>query len=60
MDARDELHCLVDQLSEGDVAEALEYLRWLVSEQPLTEDEWEDAMQRAQTMTQRAPDSPED
>ena len=40
MAVRDELHHLVDQLPDGDAAEALDYVRWLSSDgETLSSDE---------------------
>lgn len=36
MNFKDELHHLVDALSEEDAADALDYLRWLVSDEEET------------------------
>lgn len=43
VDVKEELHRLVDQLPAEEALEALDYLRWMLSdeEETLTEEEWE-------------------
>ena len=42
MSVKDDLHDLIDQLTDADAAEALQYLRWLAAEdETLTEEELE-------------------
>jgi hypothetical protein len=42
MGMREELHHLVDQISDKDLDEAVDYLRWLTSDEPevLSAEEW--------------------
>ena len=60
MGAKDRPHELVDQLTEAEAEDVLEYVEWTLSERPLEPDEWSAALRRAERIVRGADLSPEE